>query len=1039
MQGNRVNLTSSSLKNPAGIAVAVAVILFFGAYSLTKLPVQLFPDIENPRISIQTGWRAASPREIESEIIEPIESVLRGLPGLKEMGAFANAGNAWINLEFGLETDMQRTLIDVISRMNRLDPLPRDATQPTIMMGGGQGDTPALTYFFLQLLPGTEGHISDYLQLVDDVIAPAIESVPGVARVSASENRGADQELEILFDPYKAAQLGIPLTETANRLGRANDVSGGFVEVGRRQYTIRFTGRYEPSELQDFVLEWREGRPITLGDIATISVTRGEQVLTNSQNGNPAISIRIDKENNANALQTLNAVKAVVNELNAGQVKSRGLVMAQSFDASVFINRAIALVASNIGLGILLAVGVLWWFLRRFRATLIVAIAIPISLLATFVVLNLTGRTLNIISLAGLAFAVGMVLDAAIVVLENIVRLREKGLSTFDASLQGAQQVWGALLASTATTVAIFLPVIFMREVEGQLFGDLAITIAIAVVMSLLVAVTILPLAARTWLKEDKLVDQNAATWERITNFVMRITSTPRKRWTLVAIMLGAPLLTSYVLMPELDYLPPVKRDAVDAYFRFPDGISERTIAKEYVSVIEKRMAPYMSGEKEPALKNYYILNWGGGGALGVRVQDQSRVKDMEKIINEEIFADLPDMRSFAAQGNLFGGFGGDRNIALHLQSRDREAVAEAARLGEELLQAALPDSNIRVNPGLEQSEPELRLSPNDRKIAEAGWSRQDVGTLVRAMGDGLYVGEHFDGEKRMNVILRASKWETPEQLASMPLATPNGGLIPLSELVDINRTVGPSQLRRIDSRRTITIDVQPPENVSLEHVLGVIKRDVEPKLKAALPADGNILYAGSANALTRAIKSMGGNFALALVVLFLLMAALFRSMKDSVLVVLAMPLAMVGGIVAIRLLNLVSFQPLDLLTMIGFIILLGLVVNNAILLVHQTRSAEREGVSRHQAVEQALRTRLRPIFMSTLTSIFGMLPLLLMPGAGSVIYRGLAAVIVGGMCISTVFTLILLPCFLRMGEISSGVIQGSGPRKEIQPLKSVA
>jgi multidrug efflux pump subunit AcrB len=497
--------------------------------------------------------------------------------------------------------------------------------------------------------------------------------------------------------------------------------------------------------------------------------------------------------------------------------------------------------------------------------------------------------------------------------------------------------------------------------------------------------------------------------------------------------------MVSYVLMPELDYLPPVKRDAVDAYFRFPDGISERTIAKEYVSVIEKRMAPYMSGEKEPALKNYYILNWGGGGALGVRVKDQSRVKDMEKVINEEIFADLPDMRSFAAQGNLFGGFGGDRNIALHLQSRDREAVAEAARLGEELLQAALPDSNIRVNPGLEQSEPELRLSPNDRKIAEAGWSRQDVGTLVRAMGDGLYVGEHFDGEKRMNVILRASKWETPEQLASMPLATPNGGLIPLSELVDITRTVGPSQLRRIDSRRTITIDVQPPENVSLEHVLAVIKRDVEPKLKAALPADGNILYAGSANALTRAIKSMGSNFALALVVLFLLMAALFRSMKDSLLVVLAMPLAMVGGIVAIRLLNLVSFQPLDLLTMIGFIILLGLVVNNAILLVHQTRSSEREGISRHQAVEQALRTRLRPIFMSTLTSIFGMLPLLLMPGAGSVIYRGLAAVIVGGMCISTVFTLILLPCFLRMGEISSGVIQGSGPRQDIQPLKSVA
>jgi len=466
-----VNITANSLKNPAGVAVAIAVVMFFGAFSLSQLPVQLFPDIENPRISIQTGWRAASPREIESEIIEPIESVLQGLSGLKEMGAYANAGNAWINLEFGLDTDMQRTLMDVISRMNRLDPLPRDATQPVIMLGGGDGDTPALTFFFLQLLPGTEGKISDYLPFIEDVIRPAIEAVPGVASVVASSNgRRAEQELEILFDPYRAAELGIPLTETAARLGRANDVSGGFVDVGRRQYTLRFTGRYEPEELSDFVLEWRNGRPIKLGDIADIKVTRGDEVLVNSQNGNPAISIRINKESGANALATLNRVKEVVEQLNAGPVPERGLAMAQSFDAAVFINRAIRLVSSNIVLGILLAVGILWWFLRRFRATLIVAIAIPVSLLATFIVLNLTGRTLNVISLAGLAFAVGMVLDAAIVVLENIVRLREKGMSTFEASLQGAQQVWGALLASTATTVAIFLPVIFMREVEGQLF-----------------------------------------------------------------------------------------------------------------------------------------------------------------------------------------------------------------------------------------------------------------------------------------------------------------------------------------------------------------------------------------------------------------------------------------------------------------------------------------------------------------------------------------------------------------------------------------
>ena len=1035
-----MNLTANSLKNPAGIAVAIAVIVCFGAFSLSRLPVQLFPDIENPRITIQTGWRAASPREVESEIIEPIEAVLRGLPGLKQMGAYANAGNAWINLEFGLDTDMQRILMEVIARMNRLDPLPRDATQPVIMLGGGNGDTPALTYFFLQLLPGTPGRIHDYVQFVEDVVRPQIEAVPGVARVGVSENsQGADRELEILFDPYRAAQLGIPLTDTAARLGQANDVSGGFVDVGRRQYTLRFTGRYEPQELSEFVLEWRDGRPIRLGDIADIKVTRGEQVLTNTQNGNPAISVRIDKENSANALATLNKVKAVVEELNQGQVAERGLVLVQSFDASVFINRAINLVAGNILLGILLAVGILWWFLRRFRATLIVAVAIPISLLATFVVLNLTGRTLNVISLAGLAFAVGMVLDAAIVVLENVVRLREKGLDTYQASLQGAQQVWGALLASTATTVAIFLPVIFMREVEGQLFGDLAITIAIAVVVSLLVAVTILPLAAKAWLHNDALADHNAGLWRRISNFIMRATSTPRKRWILAAVLISAPLATSYALLPELDYLPPVKRDAVDAYFQFPPGVSDRTVAEEYVKVLDQRMGPFMRGEREPALKNYYILTWGEGGGMGARVQDQSRVKELEKIINEEIFADLPDLRHFASQGNLFGGFGGDRSVDIHLQSRDREALAGAAALGEELLREALQPANVQVSPDLEQSEPELQLRPNDRKISEAGWARRDLGILVRAMGDGLYVGEHFDGEKRMNVILRSRPWDSPEQLASIPVATPSGDLVPMSELVNIERTVGPSQLRRIDSRRTITLTIRPPEDMSLEHILATIKSEVEPQLKAAMPADGSILYGGSANALTRAIKSMGSNFGLALLVLFLLMAALFRSLKDSALVVLAMPLAMVGGIVALRVLNLISFQPLDLLTMIGFVILLGLVVNNAILLVHQTRSAEREGVSRHQAVEQALLTRLRPIFMSTLTSIFGMLPLLLMPGAGSVIYRGLAAVIVGGMCVSAVFTLLLLPCFLRMGERTSGVIQGSGEPRPAPPLKSVA
>ncbi len=1040
-----MNLTRSALQYPAGVAVIVAVVVLFGGFSLRQLPVQLLPDIENPRIAIQTTWRAASPREIESEIVEPLESVLRGLPGLQEMAAYANAGNAWIELEFALDADMQRTLVDVISRLNRLDPLPRDASQPVIILGGGNGGMPALTYFFLQQLPGTKGDVYDYLPFVEDVVRPAIEAVPGVARVSAAQNaQGRDQELRIVFDPLRAAQLGVDLTAIAGQLGRANDISGGFVEVGRRQYTLRFAGRYSPEELEAFVLDWRNGRPIRLGDIASVEVTRGEQVLTNTQNGNPAISIRVDKETSANALQTLNAVKAVVEELNEAVVADRGLIMVQSFDASVFIYRAIGLVSGNIVLGVLLAVGVLWWFMRRFRPTLIVAMAIPISLLATFLVLNVSGRSLNIISLAGLAFAVGMVLDAAIVVMENIIRQREQGVPVHEAAYRGAQQVWGALLASTATTVAIFLPVVFMREIEGQLFSDLAITIAISVIVSLLVAVAILPLAAKLWLPKVNegsapAEDRFASLWRRMTANIMRLTDTPARRRGLAVLLLTIPVGLSYLMLPELDYLPPVKRDAVDAYFQFPPGASDRMIADEYIGVIDQRMAPFMSGERQPALKNYYILTWDGGGTLGARVQDQSQVKELEAVINNEILVDLPDLQSFASQGNLFGGFGGDRMIAMHLQSRDRKALEAAARRGEELLREHLPETDVRIEPGIEQAEPELLLSPNDRRIAEAGWSREDMGNLVRALGNGLYVGEYFDGEKRMDVILRGEDWESPESLRSVPLATPNGDVIPLGELVSLERTVGPSQLRRIDSRRTVSLDLRPPEDASLESVLAILKNDIQPELQAMLPSDGSILYGGSANALDRAITSLSSNFGLALVVLFLLMAALFRSVLDSAMVVLAMPLAMVGGVLAIRLLNLFTFQPLDLLTMIGFVILLGLVVNNAILLVHQTREAERQGQARAEAVRIALLTRLRPIFMSTLTSIFGMLPLLLMPGTGSVIYRGLAAVIVGGMCVSTLFTLLLLPCFLRMGQGAVAPIRHTDDPSENQPLNNAA
>ena len=1027
-----MNLTQTALKNPAGLAVAVAIILFFGLYSAGKLPIQLFPEIEEPQINIETRWRAASPREVESELLEPQEEVFQGLPGLVSLDSNANPGVSWVSLQFDLETDMQQMLIEVISRLNRLPPLPRDADAPVIHMGqgGGGGANQALSFFFVQLLPGTPGPIEDYRPVIEELIKPRLESIEGVAGVTITT--GGVEQLQVVFDPYRAAELGIDIPTVAGIVGRANDASGGFVDVGRRQYTLRFAGRYTPEQLRDLILEWRNGRPIRLGDIADIKVALADRADVSIQNGNPALAIRVDRENGANVLEALTAVKAEVEELRAGPLQEYGLSMHQSFDASVFIYRAVNLVTGNLFIGMFLAIGVLWWFLRRGRATILVAIAIPVSILATFMVLKLAGRTLNVISLAGLAFAVGMVLDAAIVVLENIVRLRERGETPHEASIKGAGQVWGALLASTATTVAIFLPVIFLKDDAGQLFADLALTIAISVSISLLVAVTVLPAAAKRWLTGVKLKDDHAGMWNNLAGRIVRLTGTPARRWTLIGTLMSAPVLATWLMMPQLDYLPPVKRDAVDAFFNFPPGANTDLIEDEIVDVVVERLQPYMDGEKEPALKNYYILTWPGGGTLGIRALDQDKVGELQKLVREEITVGFPDTRVFAAQGNLFGGFGGARSIAILLQSRDTEALMEAGRLGMGLVQEALPGAQVQPWPGLEMAEPELRLTPNDQRIIEAGWSRGDIASVMRALGDGVWVGEHFDGEKRMDVILRTEGWNNPEELADVPLATPSGAVLPLGELVDIERTVGPNRIHRVDRRRTLRLNVNPPERVSLETALNVIQEQVEPRLREALPRDGTILYGGSADSLKTAIANMSENFLLALLVLFMLMSALFRSLKDSLLVLLCLPLATVGGVAAIQILNKVSFQPLDLLSMIGFIILMGLVVNNAILLVHQTRTAEQEGLTRADAVHQALRLRLRPIFMSTLTSIFGMLPLVLMPGTGSVIYRGLATVIVGGMSVSTLFTLVLLPSLLRVGE-KSLVATGEAPHPSRQ------
>ncbi len=1005
-------LSRRALENPVAVVVGVLLAVIFGALALSRLPVQLTPEVERPEIAITTAWPGAAPQEVEAEIVEPQEDALRGVPGMTELLAQAKFGSASITLTFAVGTDMRRALLEVMSRLNRVPRYPAEAEEPVISTASDRSQP--IAWFIIKPAPGNERPIASYQSFIEDTVQTRFERIPGVAR---SEVRGGrEEEIRITFDPYALAAFGLELPEVLRRASGAEDRSGGDHDVGRRSYTLRFAGRYSLAGLEEMVLAWHEGRPVRLRDVARVERTLAERASFVIQNGEPAMAVNAYRETGVNVLQVMAGLQAAAEELRQGPLARAGLTLTQVYDETRYIHRAIDLLSGNLLLGVALAIGVLWWFLRRLRATLIVALSIPICLISSFLVMELTGRTLNVISLAGLAFAVGMVLDAAIIVLENIVRLRERGEEAEAAALQGTGQVWGALLASTATTVAIFLPVVFMEEEAGQLFADLALTLAAAIVLSLLVAITVVPAAARGWLTQSRLEDPHARWWQAVTRSIMRLSATPGRRWAWVVGLTGGAVGFSLWWLPPADYLPQGNRNLVFAFILPPPGQNLDTLEREMGQVVARRMAPYVAGEREPRINDYFFVAFEGGAFMGARAVDPARTPELVPLINRLING-FPGTLAFAKRSSLFGRFGAGRSIDVDLQGGDLEALMAAGRAGFSEIRRALPGASVRPFPELALSRPELRLIPREDRIAEVGWDRATVGALLPAFGDGVRVGEWFDGTRHLDVRLQAEPWRYPEDLLAQPLVTPEAGVVPLGELVELRRTAGPKEIRRIDRRRTVTLQVTPPESVSLEEALVTLQQQVGPKLAQWLPEDGDIRYAGSADELARALDAMGGNFLLALVILYLLMSALFRSFRDSLLVLFTIPLATVGGVIALKVVNQFTFQPLDLLTMIGFIILLGLVVNNAILLVHQTRAGERAGLGRDEAVAEAVRMRLRPIFMSTLTSLFGMLPLALIPGAGSELYRGLAAVIVGGLALSTVFTLLLLPSLLRMGR----------------------
>jgi multidrug efflux pump subunit AcrB len=1008
-----MSLTDVSTRHWPSVAVAVALVALFGIMSIASLPIQLLPNIEEPQVSIANFWRAAAPEEMEANIIEPQENVLKNTPGLTNINSWIGRGTGWVNLTFAVGTDIQEAKLDVINNLTQAPPRPGDAIEPQVSAGGGQ-QTPGAASLLVRVLPGNPNtELASYQKLIEDEVEPLLARIPGVSRVDLAGEQ--PRELHITFDSYRAAALGIQIQDIIDTVSRASDTSGGFADVGRRQYTVRFVGQFEPDELNELIVGWSDERPIYLSEVADVAIVPRKQDGFTLRNGYPAYYITVQREYGSNTVQILDGVNAAIAELNAGPLKDAGLEIDLSFDASVHIRRAIALVRSNLGIGLVLAIGVLYFLMRSRRATFLVAATVPLSLLVAFVALRLFDKSLNVISLAGLAFAVGLVMDAAIITLENIVRCRQRGMEAKEAVATGTKQITGALFASTVTSVAIFAPVLFMDGMEGQLFQDLALTIAVAVSASFLIAITVLPVAASFILKQED-DDPCAHWWTRITDTVMHLTRTPALCRTWIVAILGGSVLAVILLMPQANLLPQAPSDSLNAFFNMPPGGTIQMVREEIAGTIVERLRPYMEHEKQPYIRGYNLSAFGAFNALFIYPLDPDRIEDMIAIVRDEVLVDLPDTSAFVQRSSLLNfGFDGGRAINVDLQGPDIGVLSDIAKEALPIINAALPGAMVRPIPSLSIAEPELQLVPDDRRITAAGLDRAAVATVVRAVTSGAFVGEYFDGNDRMDVILKGPTWTSPDELVAIPIATPLAGVQTIGELTDIRRTVGPTQLLRVDGQRTLTLSVTPPDDMTVQEALNTLHTVVDAQLRTIMPGTVSLQYRGTADRLEQAFATMGWNLLTASIVLFLILAAMFRSVRDAFIVMLSMPLAIAGGVAALRVLNLITIQAMDLLTMIGFLILLGLVVNNAILLVMQTRTGLANGLDEATAVAEAVCMRARPIYMSTLTSIFGMLPLMVMPGTGSQIYRGLATVIIGGMFVSALFTLVLMPSILRL------------------------
>ena len=1003
-------LSDTSIRRPVLATVLSAVLLIFGLFAFDRLTVREYPDIDRPVISIGTTYRGASAPIIETQVTQVVEDAVAGISGIETISSTSREESSSVNIEFEAARDIEAAANDVRDRVARaVGRLPDEAERPRV----AKSDSDARPMIWIAV----SSENMDGLALTDyseRFLVDRLSAVPGVARVMVGGGRRA--AMRVWVDPEALAARRLTVQDVEAALRRQNiELPSGRIESVSREVAVRTeTALQSAEEFRALIVKEVSGHLVRLGEVAEVVVGAENERSEFRVNGRTAVGIGAVKQSTANTLDVADGVAAEVVALR-GSVPP-GFTIDVSYDRSVFIRQSIEEVFVALGIALVLVVGVIFVFLRSVPATLVPAVAIPISIVASFTVLAALGFSINVLTLLALVLAIGLVVDDAIVVLENIHRRMEAGEPPLLAATRGARQIAFAVIATTVVLVAVFVPISFMEGSTGRLFREFGISVAAAVVFSSLVALTLTPMMCSKLLRPP---DRAGFLW-RVTE--VGFAAMHRGYAWALGRTLGAPIVVvavalavsvaAYALFESLprEFAPPEDRGVAFIPISAPEGASLE-YTKRYVIEIEEALRPLV--ERGDAARVFTILAPGFGrpGAVNaafsiVRLRDWAERDVSQSEIVAEIAPKLmavPGVRAFAITPPGLGQRFSSAPVEMVLGGPSYEVLAEwRDRI---LARAREAPGLTSVRSDYEETRPEIKVEIDRDRAGDLGVSVEDIGRTLETLLGSRFVTTFIRGGKEYNVVLqaRADARASRRDLADIYVRSEaSGALVPLANLVRFTEGAGARALERVDRLRAITISAGLAPGTTLGEALDYLDGLAD----AELPAAARVTYAGEAREYRRSSAAIFLTFGLALVVVFLALAAQFESFIHPFIIMLTVPLAITGGLGAMALTGLT----LNVYSQIAIIMLIGLQAKNAILIVEFANQLRDKGRAVRAAVLEASVTRLRPILMTTIATAFGALPLALASGAGAEARSTLGTVIIGGIGFATLLSLFVIP-----------------------------